>query len=128
MFQSCLLGDKQFLVTNSFKKRKVSNNGTTNNSTQLFTMPLTTRKETTASNDIKTVTTTTVTPEKSTNKREIDLGIMYYSYEMKNGLNDSHLEGEDEAEAFLKEYSDVSPKHTFSILKMNGCPTKPNVL
>ena len=91
-------------------------------------MPLTTRKETTASNDIKTVPTTTVTPEKSTNKREIDLGIMYYSYEMKNGLNDSHLEGEDKAEAFLKEYSDVSPKHTFSILKMNGCPTKPSVL
>ena len=66
-----------YLVTNSFSsqiviKRKVSKVATTNDATQLFTMPPITRKETNAPNGNKIAMTNAVTPEKSTNKRGIN--------------------------------------------------------
>ena len=62
-------------------------------------------------------TKNTLTPD-NTNKRTQDTAInngkIYFSYEMKNGLDDNHVEGEEEAGAFNEDYSDVILKtHIF---------------
>ena len=74
-------------------------------------MPPVTRK------DITTTTTTNdatakniITPEKSINKRPAENPMSYYSYELKDGHNDNHVEGEEEADSFIKEYGDLIVK------------------
>ena len=82
-----------------------------------------TRKETNAAGciadpvtppDNEHVGATVVTPDKVSTKRVAEMDDVYFSYEMKDGLNDSHLQGKEEADAFLKEYKDVIHKeHVF---------------
>ena len=91
---------------------------------KLSAMKSNTRKDTNATvcnvdpvsllSNIENVNANVVSPEKNSGKRVAEFNDVYYSYEMKNGLDDSHLQGKDEADAFLKEYKDVIHKeHIF---------------
>ena len=63
---------------------------------------------------IENVSANIVTPDKISAKRVAEVDNVYYSYEMNNGLNDSHLQGKEEADEFLNEYNDVISKtHIF---------------